>query len=982
MPKVEGIATVTVNGREAGQQLQQLETKAKDLRRAIVDVQKADVLDNKRLKDLKSQLSGVNGEMQKIKKATVDYKNVINNLSAASFNDLKKAHQQLNREVEKLDRNTAEYKNKAGNLSKIKAEMAKYRGEITSTSTGMSRLTSGIRGSIAGMALFSAGIFGAITVLKNAFNKVVEFEKALSNLRAITGATSADMEYLRQSALDLAASTGNSAVDIVEAFKLVASAKPELLSNVSALKQTTEAVITLSQASGMNLADSTTALTTIMNQFGASADQAAKYINVLGAGAKFGSAEIPYLSEAIAKSGSVADSAGLSIETLTAAMELFGEKGVKAEIAGTGFKSLLVTMQSDMKNYTNGQFDLNKALDNYKGIANDNVALVKTFGKEYFNLAGILLTNNDRFKELETSVTGTNTAFEQAAINMDNMAGDMSKLGGAWDTFVLSVQSGDGMITKSIRGILQLVTELLQGLSDINKYGLLSNGEQNREAEKHIENFKKEISSLDKINKQRRILKYLTNLNTELYKAENEVNPFLNGDFNKLNAWEKSTGDKIDRYKFLQKLLIDLSRDTDFLNTVEQNNTDITNENNNALNDNTNNQDNNNKSKVYAEKELKNLSTALEEMGENYRKGLSGEEEYYAELIKRVEEVNQLTVTSAKESNEKIRQLREEYGLVGDQELLDQQLTQLDKYYADGLMSEQDYQTAKAKIIKIFKDKQAQNNSDELNEELEANIKHVQDLQAILSGLSDFVSASKELELAEAGENEEKKKQIMKKYADTEMAVKMSQIIASTALGIMQAIAQLGPVAGAIAGVLIGATGVLQLGKAVSERNRIKGLAEGGPVTREQDGRTFNASYGGNGSGYYNKPTVLVAEEGPEYVIPFSGLQNPQIASFVNAVESARQAGNLNNFDYSRAISSGSVVKGFAAGGVVDKNNANASMMNKEFITLLQIISREVSDIKLIVNKKTGLVRAYISYDDIEEAIDKMDTLKSIVKFG
>ena len=45
-------------------------------------------------------------------------------------------------------------------------------------------------------------------------------------------------------------------------------------------------------------------------------------------------------------------------------MELFAEKGIKAETAGRGFKNILVDLQKDTKNYKNGVFDLNLAIEN------------------------------------------------------------------------------------------------------------------------------------------------------------------------------------------------------------------------------------------------------------------------------------------------------------------------------------------------------------------------------------------------------------------------------------------------------------------------------------------------------------------------------------------------------------------------------------------------------------------------------------------
>jgi len=299
-------------------------------------------------------------------------------------------------------------------------------------------------------------------------------------------------------------------------------------------------------------------------------------------------------------------------------------------------------------------------------------------------------------------------------------------------------------------------------------------------------------------------------------------------------------------------------------------------------------------------------------------------------------------------------------------------LALLDEHLANKLLSEADYVKAKNKLY-----------TESAKREFEERKKGIQNAQVIIGALGDFISAAKETELQDVGDNEEAKKEIMKRYADKEFAVKAAQIVASTAVAVMKALEQLGPIAGAIAGVLITATGLMQLGNANAERQRIKGLAEGGgiPVTREQDGRNFNATYGGNRSGLFTKPTVLVAEEGPEYVIPFSGLQNPVISKFVGAIESARQSGSLHSFNYQKAISAGTSVKGFAEGGYTGTvtQTGNIETSNQDMIDLQVMLIKEIQALREDVKTKSDLIRAYITLDNIEEAIETMETVKSDV---
>ena len=73
-------------------------------------------------------------------------------------------------------------------------------------------------------------------------------------------------------------------------------------------------------------------------------------------------------------------------------------------------------------------------------------------------------------------------------------------------------------------------------------------------------------------------------------------------------------------------------------------------------------------------------------------------------------------------------------------------------------------------------------------------------------------------------EKENEKLEIQKKYADIQFAVKASEIIANTAVAIMQAYAQLGPIGGSIAAAMLSATGAMQLAIANVERQKVKNL--------------------------------------------------------------------------------------------------------------------------------------------------------------
>lgn len=192
------------------------------------------------------------------------------------------------------------------------------------------------------------------------------------------------------------------------------------------------------------------------------------------------------------------------------------------------------------------------------------------------------------------------------------------------------------------------------------------------------------------------------------------------------------------------------------------------------------------------------------------------------------------------------------------------------------------------------------------------------------------------------------KLKIQKKYADVNFAMQVAQIISNTAVSIMRAYSEMGPIAGSIAAALMGVTGAAQLVVANAERQKVKrmtlngsasgsssvgsrvasGRESGGriDVEREQDGKHFNAEYAPGKRGYVDHPTVIVGE-GPrgrskEWVASNAALENPTIAPLINLMDAAQRAGQIRTFDMSKYLMA---MQGRALGGSIARQSARIS---------------------------------------------------------
>lgn len=305
-----------------------------------------------------------------------------------------------------------------------------------------------------------------------------QYSQSLSDLAAITGATSEQMKLFDEAAQDMGRTTQFSAMQGAEAIKLMASAKPDLMKTSSGLIDVTKSALILAQASGTTLPDATRTLALSLNQFGASAAETDRYINVLAAGAKYGSSEVNETSEAIKKSGVAAANAKMSFEELNAAIQTLAEREVKGSDAGTALRNMILKLEASTdKNLKPSVVGLGAALENLGKKNYSTTALTKLFGLENVNTAMILSQNANKVKELTQALTGTDTAFEQAKERTNNLNGDLLGLSSAFEGMAIKVgQMSSGPLRAGINTTTDAVNALAGNLNtivDIASYSLI-----------------------------------------------------------------------------------------------------------------------------------------------------------------------------------------------------------------------------------------------------------------------------------------------------------------------------------------------------------------------------------------------------------------------------------------------------------------------------------------------------------------------------
>lgn len=353
----------------------------------------------------------------------------------------------------------------------------------------------------------------------------------------------------------------------------------------------------------------------------------------------------------------------------------------------------------------------------------------------------------------------------------------------------------------------------------------------------------------------------------------------------------------------------------------------------------------------------------------------------------------------------RILAIRNQYGLSTQQERFDTELLQLKTARDQQLLTEEEYEQAVQNLKRDSYKKQFDYYSGLFSGAVQAL------QQAEMDNVDTQYDAeieaakgnSKEVERLE-NEKAQKKLDIQKKYADVNFAIKTSQIIADTAVSIMKAFSDLGPIAGAVAAALMGITGAAQIASANAERKKVKNMTLSGSssssksgarvatgresggkidVKRAQDGKFFpNADYDPDARGFIDRPTVIVGE-GPsghskEWVASNAAVSNPTIAPILDILDKSQQAGTIRTLDLNQVIRAR--MAGYSSGGTISKTTVSSPdpVSSDSGVTLTPELMRRFAN--AIINIDEYGIPASVSLTEFERKQQLRDRSRNLAK--
>jgi TP901 family phage tail tape measure protein len=326
-----------------------------------------------------------------------------------------------------------------------------------------------------GTGLLAIGAVGAAAV-GLAVAKFAEFDEAISSVQAATHETTANMGLLRDAAIDAGGATVYSATEAANAIEELAKAG---LSTADILNGGLDGALALAAAGGLEVADAAQQTAIALKQFGLEGGDAGHVADLLAAGAGKAVGDVSDLSAALAQSGLVANQTGLSIEETTGVLAAFADQGLLGSDAGTSLKTMLQSLtpsskaaRDEMERLGISAFDskgefigIAEFAGNYqsalKNLTPEQQAATSKiiFGSDAVRAANVLYGQGaEGIQKYIDQTNDSGYAAETARIKLDNLRGDVEKLGGALDTALIRGGSG---ANDSLRTLTQSATFLV-----------------------------------------------------------------------------------------------------------------------------------------------------------------------------------------------------------------------------------------------------------------------------------------------------------------------------------------------------------------------------------------------------------------------------------------------------------------------------------------------------------------------------------------
>nr|DAU92050.1 MAG TPA: minor tail protein [Caudoviricetes sp.] len=332
--------------------------------------------------------------------------------------------------------------------------------------------------------ILQAGVvLGVSLSLTDTVNTYKDFQAAMSNVKAISGASGSEFDMLTSKAEEMGSTTKFTATEAAEAFNYMAMAGW----NAQQMTDGIEGILNLASASGEDLATTSDIVTDALTAFGLKASDAGHFSDVLAQASSSANTDVGMMGETFKYVASMAGSLGYSIEDVALMTGLMANSGIKSTQAGTALNAVLTRLATN----TNGAADSIQELGvNFYDSAGNARPLATVIGElreatqgmnqeqktslantvagmeAQKGLMAILNASEEDYNKLADSINNADGAAKKMSdIQLDNLSGDITLFQSAVDGLKISL--GGRLTNTWLRDIVQGLTKQVPNAQNV-----------------------------------------------------------------------------------------------------------------------------------------------------------------------------------------------------------------------------------------------------------------------------------------------------------------------------------------------------------------------------------------------------------------------------------------------------------------------------------------------------------------------------------
>ena len=338
--------TLTVNGKQAQNMLEQLKRQASDLEDKITKAAAAG--DKVQLKKFQRELKQTRRQIGQIESATQGVENVLKRLDKASPKELNRTLKELKRSLNGIERGTDEWNKQCESIKRVKAEIANVNDELRETEKENVGLVDRINGFVDKWGNIIAGVAavgtGLVMAGRKAVNAFAEMDAEMANVRKFTGLADDEVKELNEDFKKMDTRTSREDLNKLaeEAGRLGKSSKEDVLGFVKAADQINVALDELGDGATLTLSKLT-------NIFGDEARLGTER-SLLAVGSVINdlsqncTASAGYLAEFGKRMAGVGAQAGMTIPQIMAFAAVLDSQGQACEMSATALSQLIMNL--------------------------------------------------------------------------------------------------------------------------------------------------------------------------------------------------------------------------------------------------------------------------------------------------------------------------------------------------------------------------------------------------------------------------------------------------------------------------------------------------------------------------------------------------------------------------------------------------------------------------------------------------------------